>query len=294
MEALKIINNHIKEIKESNLLEYEQSGNLFEDYLDKKLPSPRLDDLEELIQERIQEFKEDGYIVDDEDIFLFYLFKANINWNKKGFKNNESWINPINGGFSFNSVRNICSSKKEDFWKNKLNYSYYDEISRNDVNLLENLKRFDNPTPYKKNANYTTFFTCLKKDSNGKIPNDWFFFDSHFIYQLPFNNYKDYLEAMVNSASVECWQFFYIDPEELINRNLGKSYFTIFLDSYKIEGHSKLHFNPEIKADRLDIIHEYLERCVTTLPLIFPEMDFTYHKDYFEKFNALYLEARKK
>ena len=281
-------------LTKTNNLEVNSSLLMMEDYTLKRLSDDRLIDKRNRIIKKIESLKEKDIVIPENDEFLFYLFFPSIRWNTLGvISENNDLVKPVSGGFYLNSIYSILTSDNFPFWTKTDRYLEFEPRSNEDAQLLSDLAWFDSPTRLKESGEYTPFFTCVNVKRN-VFSDKLYFFDSHFVYQLPFNNYEEYVKAMMRAASVECWQFFYIEPEELINRNLGKSYFTIFLSSYRIEGHSKLHFNPEIKADRLDVIHEYLEQCVTTLPLIFPEMDFTYHKDYFEKFNALYLEARKK
>ena len=282
-----------RNFKDSKRLNINHSLSSLEDYVYKNMSDERIKSKRNRVLRRVEEIKESYSNLADYNEFLFYLFSPKLRWKSAGFKNsNGDWINPIRGGFCLPSFYGVLTAENVPFWNKTSDYNKYSPRTEKELELLKKLKWFDSPSPLTESGELTPFFSCFEYES-GKFPDKLIFFDSHITYSLPFSNYSNYFKAMMDSVSVEYWQFFYINPQEIIEKNINKSYFSIFLESNKIKDHSLIHFNPEIKADRLDIIHEYLERCVTTLPLIFPEMDFTYHKDYFEKFNALYLEARK-
>ncbi len=259
-------------------------------YVNKELDSERMERKEKRIRKKINSIDLD---INSDKESLFYLFSPELKWNKDGFKGkDENWIDPIDGGFCINSIYEILTSEKKKFWAESYeDYEGYEPYTKEDFELINQLAWFDSPTSFVDRA-ITPFYTCLKIEE-GKFPSEFYFYDSHFVYKLPFGSYEEYFEALIASACIESWQFFYIKPSELIKRNIGKNYFTVFLKSPKIENQSRINFNPEVKEDRLDVIHGYLEHCVTALPEIFPEIDFSYHINYFKEFNKLYLESKK-
>ena len=91
---------------------------------------------------------------------------------------------------------------------------------------------------------------------------------------------------MIASAAVRCWQYFYVDPELIINKSKGLSYFTwvLYLKTRLDNDLISMNYVENAQYDRLDLIAEYLERCVRILPDTFPN----HHKVYFKRFMALY------
>lgn len=276
------LNRYIEELRNDNqLFNLTIEDALFKFYLneDKTNFSNELKDIGDKLK------------INDSELYVDFISGLHIRWEKSGFKGKDgNWINPINGGLCINSIYGMFTQEKQNFLEMHEDYEPYEPYSEEDLKLINQLSWYDSPTSLI-GSDITPFFTCLKLEK-GKFPNEFYFYDSHFVYKLPFTNYESYFDALIASAVVECWQFFYIEPKDLIDRNIGKNYFTVFLRSDKVKNHSMIHYKPEIEADRLDIIHEHLEHCVRTLPEIFPKMDFSYHKNYFEKFNALYLESK--
>ncbi len=276
------LNHYIEELRdEKQFSELKIQDALFKSYLneDEKEFSNELKDIEDKLK------------INDSELYVDFISGLRVRWRKSGFKGNDgNWINPLRGGLCIKSIYGMLTSEKQNFLEKYEDYEAYEPYSEEDFKLINQLAWYDSPTSLI-DSDITPYFTCLKLEKE-KFPNEFYFYDSHFVYKLPFTNYESYFDALLASSAVECWQFFYIEPQELIDRNLGKNYFTVFLRSDKIENHSMLHYKPEIEADRLDIIHEHLELCVKALPEIFPKMDFSYHKNYFEKFNALYLESK--
>ena len=88
------------------------------------------------------------------------------------------------------------------------------------------------------------------------------------LFPLPFTSAEEYLRAMIASAAVECWQYFYIDPELVISKSKGLSYFTWDLHFRTELGHDLdvAYYVENAPHDRLDLIAEYLERCIRILP----------------------------
>ena len=279
-------NSEIPEIKEMDL--NISIANLSA-YVNKELDSDRMERKEKRVRKRIDNI---GLSLNADKESLFYLFSPELKWSKHGFKGKDgNWINPIDGGFCINSIYEILTSEQEKFWERaSKKYQDYEPYTKEYFELINQLAWFDSPTSFVDRA-ITPFYTCLKIEE-GKFPTAFYFYDSHLVYQLPFKTYEEYFETLFASTCIECWQFFYINPNELIKRSKGKCYFTVFLKSPKTENQSIINFEPEVKEDRLDVIHGYLEHCVTALPEIFPEKDFSYHINFFKEFNALYLESK--
>lgn len=128
----------------------------------------------------------------------------------------------------------------------------------------------------------------------GTLPSSYHYYDSGKLYALPFQTPLAYFEAMLGSGAVECWQYFHIEPDVIIAKNEGLPYITWNLQfrSQLWEPAHALRYDPSVPYDRLDLIVEYLERCVRLLPLSFPTLDFSHHRDHFAALEANYLAIR--
>lgn len=221
--------------------------------------------------------------VTDELVCLVYLSDQGLNWSRPEKKSNEGFLS---GGFYINGILDIFSYPV-DFWKDSLV-----DFEKNGISgaskMPENIRWFESPVAHNSSI-YKPFYGCVIVDSES-LSDQFYFYDNGLLYKLPFSSFEEYFEAMINSAAVECWQLFYIDPEEIVKKTKGVSYITWiqYLNSYLDERMHSLKLDKDVKFDRLDLVNEYLERCVRLLPDTFPFIDFSQHKDYYTKFKKLY------
>ena len=139
----------------------------------------------------------------------------------------------------------------------------------------------------------TESYGCTRIKDSADL-DEFYFYDSGKLYDLPFQSAEAYFDALFSSAAVECWQYFFIDPQVIIEKNKGLPYITwnLHYRSHLSDGIGLLQYNPAIPYDRLDLINEYLERCVLLLPKSFPFLDFSHHIAYYENFQQLYKASK--
>ena len=134
-------------------------------------------------------------------------------------------------------------------------------------------------------AEYRPQFGCVILEK-GKLPDSFYYYDSGFVYPLSFKTYEEYVKGLISSGSVICWQYFYIDLALIISQNQHVKHITWSQHIYSRleDGLDSIHYKKDSKYDRLDLINEYLERCVRLLPKTFPFLDFTHHKKHYSEF----------
>jgi len=246
--------------------------------------------LEKIGKDTIQKFREEyGIILDMEQVKFSYLSSCRLRWRRPE-KEEDGYLD---GGFSFNGLTDIFSRNLQ-FWKKSVEeFKEYENEKLIDLKLLKQLRWIESPTiPIE--AEYTPQFGCVKLQK-GKLPDEFYYYDSGIIYPIPFKSFDEYVDGLVASGSVTCWQYFYVDPELIISKNKEIKYITWskHTTSRLGGGIDSIHFKPEVKYDRLDLINEYMERCVRLLPESFPFINFTYHKKHYSEFEKLYKKLRK-
>ena len=234
---------------------------------------------------RKSEFKE-KYNIDltNEQLEDFYLTSCKLKWKRTEQLSGEGYLL---GGFAFNGLTPLFESQVQ-FWKESTGvFDQSDQENSIDYNLLKQFRWLESPTPLNF-AELTPQFGCVKFEQH-KFPEQFYFYDSGLIFPLKFKSLEEYITNLICSAAVTCWQYFYIDPDLVISKNKGLKYVTWSLHSLsKLDaGLKKLEYNKNIKVDRLDLINEYLERCIRLLPDAFPFIDFSHHVNYYNNlFNS--------
>ena len=236
--------------------------------------------------ERKSEFKV-KYNIDltNEQLENFYLTSCKLKWKRTEQLSGEGYLP---GGFAFNGITPLFESQVQ-FWKESTSvFGQFDQENSIDYNLLMQLRWLESPTPLNF-AELTPQFGCVKFEQN-KFPEQFYFYDSGLIFPLKFKSLEEYVTNLICSGAVTCWQYFYIDPDLVISKNKGLKYITWSLHSLsKLDaGLNKLEYNENIKVDRLDLINEYLERCIRLLPDAFPFIDFSHHVNYYKNFKKKY------
>jgi hypothetical protein len=247
------------------------------------------------IKKRIDDYENnDSITLNSENVYTTFLNFFSLKWSRPEKKTREGYLS---GGFKFNGLIDIYGVETKFWEKSVKEFIKYEDEKHIDFELLEQLRWIESPSSAHQSvdAEYTPFFGCVKlKDSN--LPSDFYYYDCGIIYKLPFSSYDDYVEALLNSSAVKCWQYFYINPQEIIDKNKGLKYIT--WANYDLtnldDSITGLAYNENSKYDRLDLISEYLERCVRLLPITFPFINFNHHIDYYQQFNELYLASKGK
>lgn len=237
------------------------------------------------------EFMEDirGIKLNDEKKWIKYL-RINLTWTREAQETGQFLLK---GGCYFNGITDVISSKPTTFFEYSLDkFLKYEEESKTDINLIHKLRFIESPTSLQ-DATYTPYFGCVTLKEK-EFPTDFYFYDSGLVYKLPFITYEGYIDALIQSAAVNCWQYFYVNPQEVIQKNKGIKYITWGLHTRTRldEDLAGLNFVPDAKYDRLDLINEHLKQCVELLPDTFPFLNFEHHINYYNEFKKLYEASR--
>lgn len=202
-----------------------------ENYRKSSAVSVRIDDIETIWLEKFVEIKgnslqdssidsfvefmEDicGIKLDDEKKWMKYL-QMILCWTREAQKTGEFLLQ---GGTYFNGIMDVISSKPTTFFEYSLDkFLKYEDESKTDIELIRKLRFIECPTSLQ-DATYTPYFGCVTL-KEGEFPNEFYFYDSGLVYKLPFTTYEDYIDALIQSAAVNCWQYFYINPEEIVSK----------------------------------------------------------------------------
>ena len=229
-----------------------------------------------LIKRRMEKVKtEKGLSISKDQEIPFTLFGAHLRW----------YSYELVGGFQFCYGSSMIFSRiTTDAWKkDHEDFLKYESSSRNDQILLDRLLYFESPTAPNA-AIRTSYYGCVVENDHS-FPHDFYFYDDGLIYALPFNGYQEYIEAMLVNAAVECWQYFYISPQELVKKNKGLNYMTtdLRMTTELVQNISVYEYNPNYSFDRLDLIFEYLQRVVRFLPEGFPTLNFDHQNEYLKE-----------
>jgi hypothetical protein len=280
LELYKLINS-IR--NDGNDVEIEEEGiDLFERFMTSDKFRERFD---KVILDEFEELKAaKGISLSEDQKLTFLLFSASIRWAKIDRVGSNI---PLFGGFSFNHPLAMTLMPSDRWKRNHEDFLEYEETSKEDAELLRNLVWFDSPTAPNVNPS-TSYYTCLVSDGIS-FPSEFYFYDDGVIYPLPFTTYTEYLRALMANVGVECWQYFYVEPELVFRKNKGLNYMTTDLRSGTrlVEDLHPYTYNDSYDFDRLDLIYEYLQRVHRFLPDAFPTFDFDHQKVYIDRLKDL-------
>lgn len=235
--------------------------------------------------------KECGVTFSLDDRKLPYIHSVRFFWQRPEQFHKEGFLQ---GGFFLCGLTDLFLMGRSDFYTPSLtHFLCYETTAKTDVGLIESVEWIESPVnPLE--GEYIPLFGCVKLEK-GKFPNQFYFYDSGIIYPLPFKSYKEYLTAMINSACVVGWQYFYVPSDLIVKLNEGLHYITWARHTTTSLGEEYGNLNPIQNPlyDRLDMINDSLERSARLLPQTFPFIDFSHHISYYEKFKQLYEESKK-
>ncbi len=214
----------------------------------------------ERINNRI--IKKAGYKLTNDQFLLYFLDAIDVSWSRPAQKPGE---NILYGGCAFNGLTDALTMKT-DFWADSVD-EFSQDLSTDNLNFLNKLSWFESPTPHS-SSRYTPMYGCFELEVS-KFPERLFFYDSATVYKLDMT-IESYISNLIDSVAVNCWQYFYIDPEDIIKKNKG-----INGASW---GMSMVVDFPE-ESDKLDNIIKYMEYCIEYLPTSFPGKDFSFHQE---------------
>ena len=156
----------------------------------------------------------------------------------------------IYGGFSFNGISEALA-QPSDFWDviNSLNRH---EPSEEELEFLKKLNWFE-----KQAWGDDGKFGCFLREP-GDFPPQIYFYDSGAYFPMN-TTLEEYFDAMIDSCAVRGWQYFYLDfPDEF----------------------------PELRETNKEKVLAELSRTITVLPRLFPDKDFSYHKEKFKEIES--------
>lgn len=203
---------------------------------------------------------EAGIEFDNDGIRILGLTSLSIKWNNKftpKIKEN------INGGTCFLIYNALCGIQDEWLKENPLNHPQ---------KLVENLYPFNNSEIRRHISQRGR--GCFYRE-NGKWPLDIYFFDEGIRIKMNIS-LEDYIQALIDSCAVSYWQYFYVDIDELIKQNQQMLLRYGILINNPIE-------DKDLDSPRLKYLIDELEIITKNLPILFPEKDFSYHKDRLEQ-----------
>lgn len=241
---------------------------------------------------------------------LLPLTNILVRWHRKETQPLEG---SLLGGCSFNDVLSLLSGENFIFWEESHKDFLPGELPEEEIQMVRKLRWLESPSSVHEDL-YTPMFGCVLYEED-KLPDRFFFYDSGYVFPMEIDSYGEYIEALSATAAVYCWQYFYIDPELIIAKYKSVRPDTIFIsnasffnpsmqryvsdnidavpDRYPAFENGRARFWDEDNTiDRVDVIAEYLERCIRLLPETFPFLDFTHHKEYYGKFISLYKAAK--
>lgn len=238
----------------------------------------------------VQQVKDGGIELSEKQQVLCYL-SIDLFWARWEQISNEG---VLFGGMHFHGFTGVLDSGSEFSEDSMKTFLKYESEDKTDLELISELKYIESPKPPL--LSYTPQFGCVKLKTNA-LPNEFYFYDSGLVYELPFSSYEDYINGILASAAIVGWQYFFVNPKEIISKNHGVDYMTwsMHVDNTLDEKLKELgtHY-PDAKYDRLDMIASYLERCIKLLPPTFSFLNFENHKKHYEEFKSLYDNFRKK
>ncbi|MFK7920768.1 MAG: hypothetical protein AB8H47_02375 [Bacteroidia bacterium] len=220
---------------------------------------------------------------------MFFTSGAHFEWVRGEQKPNEGLLK---GGFSINGITDIFKDVVP-FWESPLNrFENVGDQRKPSADSFSGLRWFDSPSFFN-DSRYTPQYGCIVLEDS-KWPSSFVFFDSGLQFEMATFSFEQYFGQLIASAAVVCWQYFFVDPDQIISKNKGLHYRT--WERHKItlvdKELRKLNLNKDTHHDRLDLIMEYLERCIRLLPSSFPFIDFSYHIDFYERLNQKYLAQK--
>lgn len=237
-----------------------------------------------LIKERLNTLKQE-FDLDTSPKTEAYVFLSSTKllWSRPELVPGEGYLA---GGFFLNGFAEMLL-EPSDFWSQT--HRAFELVDQADLaETPQNMSWFSGTTA-PASPIYMPEYGCVPV-RHGEIPSEFYFYDSGLLFPLPFTSIDEYLHAMVASACVRCWQYFYIDPALIVAKSKPCSYYTWSL-------HISTGLDPALedltpvkdpRYNRLDLVAEHLERCVKLLPRSFPFLDFAHHRSYLETFLSAY------
>ena len=143
------------------------------------------------------------------------------------------------------------------------------ERSEEEIALLEQLNWFD-----KQQLNADAFYGCFKFAPE-QAPVELFFYDNADVYALDLD-FQGYYEALLSMVGVAGWQYFFVDPAEIVRQNIN------------VPSAGNFFFpNVRGKKSRLEAIQAYMAILMDWMPKMFPSLDFSWANERLAQLTAL-------
>ena len=218
-----------------------------------KLVNRPLDDLD---LEFIKKY-ENKYNISIPDYDYWRYSSLELSWKK-----NDEPI--LYGGFNINGMTEL--------FETKLGGSAFQiELETYEDLYAENLELKDFMWLTKQLATHDAHYGIVHREY-GKYPWDIYFLAKGSVFFMNIS-FEDYFKAMLDSFAIVGWQYFYIEPDELIartNNQIMENFDYLFGDSEK--------YSLPNTAPRINGILLCMEICAEWLPKLFPGNDFSYHQ----------------
>lgn len=228
--------------------------------------------------------------IKEEDAYVIFLTTLRCQWTRSEKSSGEGYLD---GGFTFKGLGEIYL-KDQKFWEKEIKkISKLDNITLNNK-LIESLKVIESQFLFLNlDAIQLPYAGCVVLEENRKLPKKFYYFDGGIVFKLNLFSFDDYINALIYTAGVKGWQYFYINPNDLIDLNNKTNYFSWTIKTSNIDERiNNLTYHEDIQIDRLNLLIEYLERCVNILPKTFNFLDFSHHKNHLNELKKLHSKIR--
>jgi len=201
---------------------------------------------------------------DDYIPYLGLIFNK-IDWKVHGLKHEFDYVY---GGYDVTKLSAALAEPTDDFWKATNQMMKYTPD-------IEELKALNTLAPFIiQEANHAEYGCFIHE--KGVFPHKICFYDE--LARYPMNlTLDEYFDAMFDSCAIALWQYFYIDPEEIIENSKG----------YTTERWNNI-INMDLPKNtpRIEGILKHMTNISEILPMLFPDKDFSYHQDRVEQLKA--------
>jgi hypothetical protein len=194
--------------------------------------------------------KSSGIIISNKDKHIFHLSGLSFCWT---FTNKENEF--FYGGFELAGMDNALANESV-FWKTDFSLPP-------DVEVPKHLLEYKKLNWFEKQAwGDDLRYGCFYRKA-GAFPPPIYFYDQGAFFPFPLN-FEEYFDAMIASCAIRGWQYFYLESSEF-NR----------IPEFKL------------KEVQLNKILKEMRESINILPKLFPEKDFSYHQNSYEKIDKL-------
>jgi hypothetical protein len=121
-------------------------------------------------------------------------------------------------------------------------------------------------------------FGCFFREGNYPFP--IYFYDNGVSFKLDLS-LDQYYEEMLRHKAVMLWQYFYISPQEIIEK-LSTRDCKIWIAPFR-----------EVKGTRVDGVIEFISKVIRLFPNLFPELDMEFYENKKQELIKAYNDSKK-